>query len=121
MIFHTSHVTLFGLTGDDEASIYNDIGHDILLLNSNSEPDSVRPGGLMEEILGDKYQSFEYDQNHGFLTRGNISIPEVKADVDDALKRATDFANDHKYDYMYVSSASILAQSLISLIICINL
>ena len=63
-------------------------------------------------------KAVDYTQDHGWVTRGDISIPEVKADVDDALQRALDFANDYKYDY---SSASILTQSLIGLIICINL
>ena len=74
---------------------------------------SFLPKGFAHPI-----KSVDYTQDHGWVTRGNISIPEVKADVDDAIQRALDFANDYKYDY---SSTSILTQSLIASIICINL
>ena len=57
VIFHTSHVGLIaGNPGEDEAAIYEDVKHDILLLNSAGEPESVRAGGLMNQILGDKFQ-----------------------------------------------------------------
>ena len=55
VIFHTSHVGLIQ-PGEDETSIYEDVKHDILLLNSVGEPESVRAGGLMNQILGDKFQ-----------------------------------------------------------------
>ena len=64
-------------------------------------------------------KAVDYLQDHGFVTRGNTSIPEVKADVDDALQRALDFANEHKYDYTYPSSASTLAESIISFVVCV--
>lgn len=119
VIFHTSHPGLIESLGEDEAAIYQEINHDMLLLNSAWEPESVRAGGLMDQILGNKFQSFDYLQDHGFVTRGNTSIPEVKSDVDDALQRALDFANQHKYDYTYPSSASSLAESIISFVVCV--
>ena len=56
VIFHTSHVIMIENTGGDESTIYKDVKHDILLLNSVGEPESVRAGGLMNQILGDKFQ-----------------------------------------------------------------
>ena len=56
VIFHTSHVGLIQNTGGDEETIYGEVNHDILLLNSAGEPESVRAGGLMNQILGDKFQ-----------------------------------------------------------------
>ena len=57
VIFHTSHVGLIqGNPAENETSIYEDVKHDILLLNSVGEPESVRAGGLMNQILGDKFQ-----------------------------------------------------------------
>ena len=59
VIFHTSHVGLIeNNPAEDEAAIYEDVKHDILLLNSAGEPDSVRAGGLMNQILGDKFQDW---------------------------------------------------------------
>lgn len=60
VIFHTSHPGLIQSNGEDEATIYQDIKHDMLLLNSAWEPESVRVGGLMDQILGDKFQDRIY-------------------------------------------------------------
>ena len=57
VIFHTSHPGLIESLGEDEATIYQKIGHDMLLLNSAWEPESVRAGGLMNQILGNKFQA----------------------------------------------------------------
>ena len=56
VIFHTSHPGLIESLGEDEAAIYQEVRHDMLLLNSAWEPESVRAGGLMNQILGDKFQ-----------------------------------------------------------------
>jgi len=47
--------------GEDEAAIYQEVGHDMLLLNSAWEPESVRAGGLMNQILGDKFQDWIFN------------------------------------------------------------
>ena len=81
--------------------------------------ESKNIGRLLIYELKIPKKAVDYLQDHGFVTRGNTSIPEVKADVDDALQRALDFANEHKYDYTYPSSASTLAESIISFIVCV--
>ena len=58
-------MTLIESTGGDATSIYNDVGHDILLLNSAGEPDEARAGGLMNQILGDKFQDRIISQTSG--------------------------------------------------------
>ena len=116
---------IFDPYGSHNANLATHIG---TILNDSDEFPIVAHNRLFESrsmtlnslnlTIVHSIKSVDYTQDHGWVTRGNISIPEVKADVDDAIQRALDFANDYKYDY---NSASILAQSLISLIICINL
>ena len=78
-------------------AIYNDIKGDIFFFNSVNEPDENRPGGLVNEILGDaRFNAKDYDQAHGWVVRGNISDPAVKVDVDDAIQLALQFALDRK-------------------------
>ena len=77
VIFHTSHVGLIQNTGGDESAIYEDVKHDILLLNSAGEPDSVRAGGLMSQILGDKFQD-RASKYHGKTQNHKIYIGVFK-------------------------------------------
>ena len=83
-------------TGDDYIQIFGDISNDVLLLNSNAEPDENREGGLLEQVIGPKFNSKDYDQDHGWVVRGDLDIPAVKVDVEDAVLLALEFALDRK-------------------------
>ena len=95
--FHSSHwAFLKYYTGDDYIQVFQDITNDVLLLNSNAEPDENREGGLLEQVIGPKFYSKDYDQDHGWVVRGDLEIPAVKVDVEDAVLLALEFALDRK-------------------------
>ena len=57
---------------------------------------NTKPGGLGEQILGDKLTILEFpDMAHGFTTRGDLSNPEVKRDVEKAMEAAVKFFDKH--------------------------
>ena len=95
--FHSSHFAFMKYyTGDDYIQIFGDISNDVLLLNSNAEPEENREGGLLEQIIGPKFSSKDYDQDHGWVVRGDLDNPAVKVDVEDAVLLALEFALSHK-------------------------
>ena len=66
------------------------------MLNSNAEPDENREGGLLEQVIGPRFYSKDYDQDHGWVVRGDLEIPAVKVDVEDAVLLALEFALTRK-------------------------
>ena len=86
-------------TGEDYISIFHEVTNDVLLLNSEAEPEENSEGGLLDNILtgnGYNFEAKDYDQLHGWVIRGDLNDQEVKVDVEDALIRALQFALEHK-------------------------
>ena len=117
--FHASGYNMLrNLYGEDYIAIFNNVTTDVLYLNSQAEPPENREGGLQlglsifflrltgfekwenrnkkDQILGEYFHSKDYEQEHGFVTRGDLSDPNVKQDVDDALEMALNFALERK-------------------------
>ena len=50
---------------------------------------SVKPGGLGEQVLGDRLEIVEFpDMKHGWTVRGDLAVEEVKRDVAKAVELA---------------------------------
>ena len=45
------------LYGDDYIKIYNEVKNDVFFFNSINEPEQNRDGGLVNQIIGDKFYS----------------------------------------------------------------
>ena len=48
------------------------------------------------DFQGEMFYAKDYDQRHGWVTRGDLTDPDVAPDVDDAIKIALQFALDRK-------------------------
>ena len=56
----------------------------ILICPERNADESMLPGGWIEELYKSKNQVIEirqFDQDHGWVPRGDTSIPEVERDV----------------------------------------
>ena len=52
---------------------------------------NVKPGGLGESVLGDRLKIVEFsDMRHGWTTRGDISVEDIKRDVAKAIVLAVE-------------------------------
>uniref|UniRef100_A0A7S2KCV6 Dienelactone hydrolase domain-containing protein n=1 Tax=Leptocylindrus danicus TaxID=163516 RepID=A0A7S2KCV6_9STRA len=69
----------------------------IFLMPAGNDPDNVKPGGSVAEILkekGGKCVVYE-DMVHGWITRGDFTDVEVKKAADGALAAAVDFLKEN--------------------------
>lgn len=67
-----------------------------LFMPSAQDHDNVKPGGMGEAVLGSRLTIVEFpDMKHGWTTRGDISVGEVKRDVGKAIKRAVEHFETH--------------------------
>jgi len=71
----------------------------IMMLPAGNDPDNVKKGGDVEqwmEFIGQKVEVFEFpDMYHGWVPRGNVSIPEVERDVKLAMEKTVEFLMDN--------------------------
>jgi len=94
--FHPSHPKLFGMVGVDEEEQLKAVTAAQLLLPAGDDMDSVKKGGLAEQVLADKCQIIEFpDMKHGWSVRGDCTVPEVERDVKKAFTSAVDFLKKH--------------------------
>lgn len=67
----------------------------LLVLASRHENPIVKKGGLLETQMKKKFSDTDFktyeDMDHGFVSRGDISIIKVREAVEDALQRSLDF------------------------------
>jgi len=70
-----------------------------LLLPAGNDPDNLKPGGEIQKIFDTKpwgnlclYHCFT-EMNHGFVVRGDISVPAIARDVKLAMDISIDFLN----------------------------
>jgi len=67
----------------------------IMMLPAGNDPDYVKEGGNIEqwlEFVDQKVEVFEFpDMYHGWVPRGNVSIPEVERDVKLVMEKTVKF------------------------------
>lgn len=92
---HPSHSVMIPQLGEDEADILGQVEAPQLFLPTMTDSDNVKPGGLSETVLAEKGLEVSVvpflTMRHGFLTRGDISDPEVAAEVSRAMNVTVDF------------------------------
>jgi len=94
--FHPSHPPIFGMTGVDEEKEYQAVTAAQLMMPAKDDKDSVKTGGLAQQVLKDKCEVLEFpEMSHGWSVRGDCSKPEVDRDVKKAFQAAVDFLNKH--------------------------
>jgi len=95
---HPSHSVLIPQMGEDEADILGQVDAPQLFLPTMTDSDNVKPGGLSETVLAEKGVEVSVvpflTMRHGFLTRGDISDPDVAAEVSRAMNVTVDFINE---------------------------
>jgi len=92
---HPSHSTIMPAVGDNEGDIYGQVKSPQLIMPSRTDSENVKVGGLAEQTLVDKVTIIEFpEMDHGWTTRGNLSIPAVDRDVHLALSEAINCFNN---------------------------
>ena len=104
---HPSHAQLAPLGGYDESEMLKAVTVPQLIMPTSNDPDTYRPGGLTEKILGDKCKILEFkNQQHGFTTRGEgelyfgdvfdlLATDNFEADLNTAMEAALEFFGQH--------------------------
>ncbi len=83
--------------GNDEKSMMKRINMPFLLLPAGNDPDNLKPGSEAVEDLkryGGNSILFE-NMVHGWVSRGDLSQDDVKADAEKALTFALDFLEEN--------------------------
>lgn len=83
--------------GRDEQMMLLKVSMPFLILPAGDDPDILKPGSEVVKRLEDAGgMSVCFDaMRHGWTTRGNLSIPDVKKDVEKALTLVSDFIEKH--------------------------
>ena len=89
MMYSLVHM-FFG--GEDEAAVYSNITSPQYFMLTPDSPNSVRPGGLAQQIIKETYfDVYEDPCIHGFFNRGNLTDPAVAQCVDTAMQHLQTF------------------------------
>ena len=89
MLYYLVHM-LFG--GEDEAAFYSNITSPQYFMVTPDSPNSVRPGGLAQQIIKETFfDEYEDPCIHGFFNRGNLTDPAVAECVDTAMQHLQTF------------------------------
>ena len=93
---HPGHPGVMATMGENEEEVLKMIKSPQMLMPSGNEPESVKRGGLTDEVLGGGVQIIEFpDMGHGWTVRGDLNDPVVKRDVDKAFNMVLDFFHTH--------------------------
>lgn len=93
---HPSHDKLLAAAEEDEKEVLEKIEAPQLFLVEGGVAETFQPGGLSEEILGDKLTLVEFpDMTHGWTVRGNLEDPNVARDVQKAKEEVLNFFEKH--------------------------
>jgi len=93
---HPSHPTLLATAGEDEEEVLELIKAPQLFLVEGDAGDSVKTGGLSEEVLGDNLTVVEFpDMTHGWTVRGDLDDPNIARDVLKSKKLVLEFFEKH--------------------------
>ena len=89
---HPSHAALIPQVGQSEAEVLSHVVAPQLFMTEGGVVDSLKAGGIADEILGDKITFEEFnDMTHGWTTGGDLSDPIIARDVEKAKKLALEF------------------------------
>jgi dienelactone hydrolase len=98
---HPSTEMIAKLNGEKMSTIMGDVACPQMCLPAGNDKAAFKEGQEAQQILASKsfsdqciFQSFPKSK-HGWVPRGNIEVPEVKADVDAAMKLLRDFFGRH--------------------------
>lgn len=76
-------------------SLVKNVKSPIMMMPAGNDPENVKEGGDVEqwlEFVGQKVEVNEFpDMFHGWVPRGNVSIPAVKRDVKLAMEKTVEF------------------------------
>merc|ERR1712098_916620 len=90
--WHPSHSPIAGLVGDDEKDVLSQVKCVQLFMPANGDAPSCYPGGLGEQILGDKLEIVPFKgMQHGWTVRGDMTDPAVARDVKKAIQDTLEF------------------------------
>ena len=93
---HPSHANLIPIVGGDESEVLSKIVAPQMFMNEAGVSESLMPGGISQQILGDKLVIEEFpDMAHGWTVGGDLSDPNIARDVERAKKLALDFLNKY--------------------------
>jgi len=93
---HPSHSPISGFIGEEEKDLLVPIQCQQLFMPAGNDHANVKPGGLGEQILGNKLEIIEFpEMTHGWTTRGDVSKAAVNRDVKKAIADAIDFFKKH--------------------------
>jgi len=89
---HPSHTKLSALLGEDEKELLAGVICPQLFMPAKEDSPETKPGGLGQQVLGDKLEILEFpDMHHGWTTRGDMSMENMERDVKKAMQAAVDF------------------------------
>jgi len=90
--WHPSHSPIAGLVGEDEKHLLESVHCDQLFMPAGSDAESCKPGGLGEQVLGNKLKITEFpEMQHGWTVRGDMTDPKIARDVNKAITETLDF------------------------------
>lgn len=90
--WHPSHSPISAGLGEEERALLAQVSCPQLFMPAQGDHANTRPGGLGQELLGNKLTITEFnDMQHGWTVRGDMSDPAVARDVKKAIKETLDF------------------------------
>ena len=93
---HPSHDKLITLVGGNETEVLSQIAAPQMFMTEAGVSDSLKPGGISDQILGDKLVIEEFpDMAHGWTVGGDLSDPTIARDVERAKTLALEFLNKY--------------------------
>lgn len=83
--------------GGDETAMMAAVSMPVFLMPCANDPDTLKEGGeVATAIMASGGQVHHYsDMQHGFFSRGDLSDPNVKRDVEDGMRKTLDFFAAH--------------------------
>ncbi|XP_059096384.1 carboxymethylenebutenolidase homolog [Tigriopus californicus] len=92
---HPSHPNIAPLVEESEQELLEAVvGTPQLFMPAGSDGQSVKPGGLGSQILGDGLKIVEFPtMQHGWTARGDLSNPDIEKEVKRAMDEALAFFN----------------------------
>jgi len=97
--YHPSQTGVCKLTGEDETALVEAVKVPQLYCPCSNDPETVKKDGLTDKTFkknGIEFVIHEFpEQQHGFVSRGDVSKPEVVRDVRIALDLGKEFFKKH--------------------------
>ena len=82
--------------GGNESEVLSQIVAPQMFMNEAGVSESLNPGGLSDQILGDNLVIEEFpDMAHGWTVGGDLSDPTIARDVERAKTLALEFLNKY--------------------------